>query len=555
VLALLLAALYSIPGLRLAFSGEFVAQDDARQHVFWMQRFEDPSLFPDDLIADYFEYVAPPGYAAIYRAAANVGLPPLLFNKLLPSVLIVTSAGLVFGFILAIFPVPPAAFAGSVILTQMLWMKDDVPSATSRAFAYPLLFGLLWQLARRPWAERRAADGCAIVALALLPAWVYPPAALLAVGVVALDALRGGSTVDRERWRRHLAVAAISLLAVASVLLLPTLDAPFGPWYDASTVRAMPEYRPGGRSPYFVGPGWEFWLTGHRAGLVTVVEPPIALAGVVLPLLLLRPAIFPLGREIRRGAELLGFVLAIGAGLFIAAHLTFPRLYFPGRYSQLALRLVLAPAAAITFALVLDRLLEGRPRAALGRGLRVAAIGLLFIGGLLLLSYPLRTAHYPVAAYHRGETPALYRFLRAQPASTVVASLSPLADDVPTFAARTVLVSPHYGLPFHRDYYDRFKARAIDLLAAQYTADPERLAAALVRWNVDYWLLDTGFQSPSYLARSWVTQYQPACDQARALLERGSRPAISTLERCSVVEDPRYRLLDAQCMLAALSAS
>jgi hypothetical protein len=62
-------------------------QDDAQQHVFWMRRFIDPQLFPNDLIADYFQSVAQPGYKAIYQLAAAIGIDPMVFNKLLPIVL------------------------------------------------------------------------------------------------------------------------------------------------------------------------------------------------------------------------------------------------------------------------------------------------------------------------------------------------------------------------------------------------------------------------------------------------------------------------------------
>ncbi|MGJ3254530.1 MAG: hypothetical protein ACFE0J_25860, partial [Elainellaceae cyanobacterium] len=60
-LSLTFAAIYSLLALQQAFSADYVVQDDARQHVFWMQRFLNPDLFPDDLIADYFQSVAPAG--------------------------------------------------------------------------------------------------------------------------------------------------------------------------------------------------------------------------------------------------------------------------------------------------------------------------------------------------------------------------------------------------------------------------------------------------------------------------------------------------------------
>ena len=49
-----------------------VIQDDARQHVFWMQRLVDPGLLKDDLFADYFASQAPPGYVATLPAVARV---------------------------------------------------------------------------------------------------------------------------------------------------------------------------------------------------------------------------------------------------------------------------------------------------------------------------------------------------------------------------------------------------------------------------------------------------------------------------------------------------
>ncbi|HMZ81305.1 MAG TPA: hypothetical protein PLL06_16505, partial [Acidobacteriota bacterium] len=95
-LSLVCALGFSIPALREAVSAAYVIQDDTRQHVFWMQRFLDPELFPNDLIADYFQSVAPPGYALLYRGLALIGISPLLASKLLPPVLALSLTG--FGF-------------------------------------------------------------------------------------------------------------------------------------------------------------------------------------------------------------------------------------------------------------------------------------------------------------------------------------------------------------------------------------------------------------------------------------------------------------------------
>ncbi len=81
-LSLTFAALYAVLAMHKAFSSEYIIQDDARQHVFWMRRFLDPELFPKDIIADYFQSVAPPGYTALYHFMATLGIEPVVFSKL-----------------------------------------------------------------------------------------------------------------------------------------------------------------------------------------------------------------------------------------------------------------------------------------------------------------------------------------------------------------------------------------------------------------------------------------------------------------------------------------
>jgi len=154
---------YSLLALLQAFSGPYVVQDDARQHVFWMQRFMDPELFPHDLIADYFQSVAPAGYSAFYWLMAQVGLDPLFVAKLLPTVLGLVATAYCFGVSLRIFPVPAAACLSTMLLNQTLWMTTALVSGTPRAFLYVGFLAFLYYLVRRsliPSVLRRRSRGC-----------------------------------------------------------------------------------------------------------------------------------------------------------------------------------------------------------------------------------------------------------------------------------------------------------------------------------------------------------------------------------------------------------
>src|ERR1041385_6132842 len=73
-MAILGAFVFGLRALQQAFSFEYILQDDWRHHVFWMARLIDPSLFPHDLIADYFQSVAPIGYVTLYKVAASLGV-------------------------------------------------------------------------------------------------------------------------------------------------------------------------------------------------------------------------------------------------------------------------------------------------------------------------------------------------------------------------------------------------------------------------------------------------------------------------------------------------
>ncbi len=99
---MLYAAGCAFLALRQAFASEYTLADDVREHVFWMFRYLDPALFPGDPIADYFQSLAPSGFAALYWMLARLGIDPLLASKLIPSALSFIAVGYFFWLGLAI---------------------------------------------------------------------------------------------------------------------------------------------------------------------------------------------------------------------------------------------------------------------------------------------------------------------------------------------------------------------------------------------------------------------------------------------------------------------
>jgi hypothetical protein len=558
-------------GYRQATGGPYIVQDDARQHVFWMQRLADPDLFPGDWIADYFQSVAPEGYRSLYRALAALGGDPLQISKWLPIPLGLLVAGLAFGLTTALLPIPIAGFWGAVLMVQSLGMNDDLASATPRSFLYPLFLAFAWGWVQsNPW--------LLLPAIGLLGLF-YPQYVLVAGGILAIDLLwrwRGRwwpqmrSILTQDFWRspdRADKRDRLSLIggAVAAIVLgIYALQASdYGPVVTASQARSLPEFFSSGRANFFDDNWFDFWVLGQRSSLLPKdpFTPATLALALLLPLVWWRRDRLRLGRHLSDRLALFPFWLLSGVGWYAIAHLLLFRLHLPGRYTQHSLRMILPIAAALVLTIAIETLLRR-----VGQGDRAvwqrAGAGLLVVVlGLGALFYPLSLKRFPKANYVAGESPGLYQFAAAQPKTWRVASIAKEADNLPTFAARSVLVAREYAIPYHWGYYRVFRQRAIDLLQALYSPDFARVRRFNQQYAIDAWLIDRDTFSIDYLqakerrANRWLRQFQPVQQQAIEQLQRGKRPALSAFlapnDPCQVYQQSNLVVLSARCITAS----
>jgi len=537
-----IALAHSIPVLHEAFSDAYIVQDDARQHVFWMQRFVDPSLFPNDLLADYFQSVAPLGYTAFYWVFIRLGIDPLLLSKLIPPLLGFATTVLAYRLCLQLLPIPMTGAIAALLTNQVIWSHDDLASASPRAFMLPLFLGFLYGLVqRRIW----VCGGLMALMGLFYPQFVFVCAGLL---VVRLGEWRHGrlSVVgDRQTW-----LLSLSGLLIAVLVLLPFAlsTSAYGPVITAAEARQLPDFFAGGRSVFFGDDFYKFWISGMRSGLFPTLKPPLLALGLVLPLLLRFPQRFPLAKRVQH-LSLLGQLPLVAIALFFAAHLLLFRLHLPSRYSSYPLRFTLLFAAALSLSLLIDATLRHwsqRPRSLVSGG------GVLLLCGLLLF-YPLYDADFPKTNYLQGRLPQTYAFLAQQPKDIRVASLLRDADMLPTFSLRSVWVAREYLIPYHLGYAQAFRDRMVPLIQAHYAIDPAPLEAAIRTDHLDYWLLNEDSFNPQELRESWLRQYPGVLQTALRNLGR-REPALARLApRCQVLEEDGRRLIASQCLLENLT--
>lgn len=569
--SLAFAAIYSILALQIAFSSDYIVQDDARQYVFWMQRFLRPDLFPNDLIADYFQSVSPIGYTSLYRVAAVVGIHPFLFNKLLPLALSLATAGLCFALTLEIIPLPFTGFVASLLLSQTLWMKDDLVSASPRSFVYLFFLAFLLVLCRYrshasapPEYSNKNQSPLWIyfilgwAAIALLGTF-YPQYLLIAAGILLLSLMRWHqgqirmSKLPIDYWfvGSHLAITA-ALLAYFALDI-----SAYDPIVTAAQARTMPEFWPKGRNFFFNENLWWFYGVGDRSGYLHVglVRPATLALSLFFPVLWLRPARFPVLRQITSQSWLLLQLWITATVLFALAHVVLFRLHLPARYTDHSLRLITAIATAIFLTAVLDAVIRASWRSpqpsqpARLRHPRLAWGTSVFIA-ILLVAYPIAVEDFPLTKYKTGNTPQIYEFFQQQPNDTLVASVVEEVNNLPVFSQTSILIGREYGIPYHLGYYTQFKQRALALIAAQYTPALAELQAFIRDNDVDFWLVDNEAFSADYIRDIWIRQYQDDLTATLANLEAGKTPALKQmLNACSVLKENRLSVVDAVCVL------
>lgn len=539
LLSLAFALFLAIYSIQPSLNRPYIIQDDARQHVFWMERLSDTEAFPDDLIADYYQSIAPTGYVYFYKLASKIGIHPISFSKIVPVLLGVITSLYCFFAAVELLPVPFAAFFSTVLLNQAMWARDDLVSATPRAFLYPLFAAFIFYLLRRNTVRT-------LVAFALqglfYPSIMMVSAGILALGMIKVRRFRPALSLNRQD---YVLAAGGVIIGVAVLIQYALKSAGHGDVMTASEARSMPEFAPDGRISYFLPDKLEFWLTAPLSGLMPGAFPVFIWLSLLLPVMHKYPARFPLAQKLGSQANLLSRTLAVSVALFAAAHVLLFRLYLPSRYTQHTFRIVMSLAAGAALAILIDAALGS----ARNRALVYAAIAAVTLG---LIATTLLLPDVPQRRFKVGKDVALYDFLRTKPKDAVVATLGQEASNIPSFAARSVLAGREYAMPFHKGYYAEFRQRNLDLIEAQYTTDRHRLAGFIMKYKIAFILVERDAFHPDYLLKNrYLRQFDPAVSEAIAALKRGDVPLLSTLlESCAVLKDGGFVLLDAERVLA-----
>ena len=544
-ISLAVSVLYSSLAWHQAFSHEYVIQDDARQHIFWMARFLDPELFSNDLIADYFQSVAPLGYTRLYQFFAAVKLDPIFISKILPTILGLITTSYCFGVCLEIIPLPIAGLISSILLNQQLWLNDGLVSATPRAFVYPLFLGFLYYLLRG-----------SIMPLGMtiaLTGLFYPQYILIISGILFLRLFKfkpGKLSLNQNNKNYSMIVIGLGI-SIIKILFYALQSSDYSPVITVEKAQTWSEFSGAGNSAFFNQDLWQYFILGQRSGLIPrhLFRPFLLIAGLLLPLL----GIYFNNFKNLKNINIIYQILLSSCGCFICAHLFLFKLHLPSRYTRYSFQIALALAAGISLCIILEILfrwtINQQPTQ---RWKQVTALGLISTLGLSLALGSCFWGKFPKTSYIVGQFPELYQFFEQQPKDILIASITKEADNIPTFSRRSIWFGWEYAVPYHLGYYHQIKQRATDFITAQYHTNLQIIKTLIQLHQIDFIIIDqSAFDSQYILKNKWLTQwYYSLGQEIEQNLQAGQMPAlVQTLSQCSVLETHKLYVLNSNCIL------
>ena len=541
---------YGLISYNHAFSQEYIVQDDVRQHIIWLQKYIDPELFTNDLIADYFQSLAPLGFEALYFWTAKVGIEPVWLAKILPVILAIITTVYTYLFTLKILPRASCAFLSTLLVNQLIWLNDDLISATPRAFIYPFLAAFLYYLAINSLIP------CLV--LMFLQGLFYPHILLIEMVVLSLRLLifKNNFLIKLTANQQPYLWWILGLIITAIALYPLTQQPPeLATVITAEQMQQIPEFNPGGRTPVF-GSGWfEYWFLGN-SGLDLPVFPTIIWFSLGLPwvLTIKLPAI----KLITNKIVILNQVTIASLLMFALAHILLPVLHLPSRFTYHSLRIIMAIATAIVLTILIDigrnwfnRQLQAKTSFKLFAKIKIALIIIFSITVIVVPAIPYIFTSFQ--NWQVGTAPEIYQYLAQQPKDILVASLSAEANNIPAFSQRSILVGDEFAYAYHPNYYNQIKQRAIDLLQAQYSPNPKLLKFFIQKYDINYILLDKTAFTPEYLLKKdWLinSSWSEETKKAIAQLESGNTPALTRfIPSCTAISTENLILFDTACIV------
>jgi hypothetical protein len=502
-LAALIGFLIAIQVVGPLLFNENVVQDDFRQSMFWVWRFWDKSLFPDDFIANIYSgtFDRLPLLWMIYAIAPFVTNNMVFFSKFV--VIILASGTSLFGFLFfdKISSNKILSLGFTTALATMIWCTDHLSAAHARSFIWIFIFAMMYF-------KLCGKDQLASI-MTLASLFISPIAFLVCFVIEGFDILLNyrKELFDFKSLKlRWLLINAAIVVLVYKVIPWTTPNLPFADSeiYSVEELKQLPEFLPGGRHPIFGSSLWDgSWWNNEHWGLGIGFLP---ISDILIWAMALAVVGFVMYRKRYKVTELLTSIpaclLYASLALYIAAQILFPLLYMPSRFLGIPLLII----ALVIIFLIGEVLLQDLLNTFAGKTLTASAnasflsilIIVATIGFWFYFTRPQR--QYTRYVTMNDQTAKIYKSL---PKDVLIAA-HPLLPDinlVSTIAKRSVFMSYEHANPsFNKKILAEVRRRNIESFNMVYAQSAEELKELMDKNKVTHIAAYAGFYSPQYLS-------------------------------------------------------
>ncbi|MGO9567361.1 MAG: hypothetical protein ACLP5H_07475 [Desulfomonilaceae bacterium] len=535
-----------------ALTNPYVTNDDVRQQIFWMQQWQDPDLYQNDLLTEYARNYVPWGVQAVYKAASPF-INPVQFTKILTGFLFVITAGFLFGIGLRFHDDLTPIFIACTFCFMGHFMSK-ISGGLSQSFAYPLLTAYLFFLGRNNLIGAGILVFLAslfnpyIFLLCLVTYWIFMAYNLgkiivpwlrsrgyfIASSQLATAPAQGDmknakevgflSSLMRELRASSippLTIAFSALLVMAGcvlILLKYAFYSPpeFGPLVRWGDMVGKLEYSATGRYELMPIPSlfyelirpWIFNLPFLTWGPLPAWT--LAILGITVIVL----ALFRGKWEIDlSGFRIFGYLFAASLLCYVTSWVLIFKLFVPRRYVEFSLNIFYCVAIGACIRAALGSLVS--------MGIAFPLVSTLF-AGLAAISL------YRTGIYDYSRDAALYRFAQSTPKTSLMAGPPDLMDNVLTFGRRKAFVTYKLSHTWYTRYWEIIKKRTFDFFRAYYSDDPEEVREFCRKNGIDYLIVRDEDFSPKHVKKDRI-HFEPFDGYIRELVN--SRSHFAVLDR------------------------
>lgn len=490
-LIILIASLVGIYSQFPSFFNKYIINDDVRQHIYWMQQFQDNGLFRNDLLTEYAKNFQPWGFVALYYIFSFIA-DPMIVSKAIPIILLMVSSLYLFRLVKFITNDYAAFLAASIFIVTPIYFNRMI-GGEPRAFGYPLLIIFLYYLVRKEYLKSSF--------VLILQCLFYPVVFLLSIltYLSAFIKIQHKETFfDKAITQRKYFIIAV---IICGVILCSKYMISYSPSIGSVVTREQmvgnPEYYSKGRFNIlptpplsqqikpFLQKGMVFSKIFNRPAKIISLKPrefDSIFIFLITILFLIAEAIrkkliFPI--EI-----ILLFVSSIL--MYIVADLFLFKLFLPVRYLAYSLPLISLVICTIAIGQLIIKIKSVRIK----KAIQILMLILIFLNvdsqrlnGLIDMSY----------------NKNLYSYLNSLPKEAMIAAHPSLADGIPTFARRKVFINYELSHCVFDNYWKTIKKRTFDFFDAYYSEDPSFIYEFCEQNGIDYLVIDKRHFTEEYL--------------------------------------------------------